>query len=155
MSVNFKLVLVCIAALALQACRPAEDPARVTLRERLVQRAPLTPEELTSLLNDLSRTLEGKVVKSMVAGETHDLSDRQRYDVLGMLTDRQGVFDEGLRTSGNRAFRILNAPAQSSNMEMDASRRLLIDTQSLLPARLEVISGVAADEYVLDLVVKP
>lgn len=155
MSHTFKLVLVCLVAVALQACGPAEDPARTKLRERLTQEAPLTPEEVTGLLDHLSRTLDGKSVKSTVAGEKHDLTERQRYDALGMITDREGVFDEGLRTADRQTLRILNAPGQASNMEMDAARRLLIDTDTLLPVRLEFVSGVSADEYVLDLVVEP
>jgi hypothetical protein len=151
--VTFRLALVLLAVLFLPACGPAEDPARTKLRERLTQETPLSPEEVGHLLDDLTRTLDGKVVKSTVAGETHDLDSRQRDDVFAMFSDHRGVFDEGVRVSGDRTLRMLNGPAQASVMEMDAARRLLIDTSTLQPVRFEFISGVAADEYVLDLVV--
>jgi hypothetical protein len=153
MGPTFRLMRVLLAILFLPACGPAEDPARAKLRDRLTQETPLSLEEVGRLLDDLTRTLDGKVVKSTVAGETHDLDSRQREDVFAMFSDRRGVFDEGVRVSGVRTLRVLNGPAHASLIEMDAARRLLVDTSTLQPVRLEFISGVAADEYVLDLVV--
>ena len=150
---TLRLSVVLLTVLLVPACGPAEDPARTKLRERLAQEKPLSPEEVGHLLDDLTRTLDGKVVKSSVAGERHDLDSRQHEDVFAMLSDRRGIFDEGVRVTGGKTLRILNGPAQASNMEMDAARRLLIDTRTLQPVRLEFVSGVADDEYVLDLVV--
>ena len=42
--------------------------------------------------------------------------------VLGMLTEPAGLFDEGLREEANGTFRILNAPGESANPEIEASQ---------------------------------
>jgi len=137
------------------ACGSPEDPARAELRARLKQTASMSKEELGRVLDEVGRGIQGKTVKLKQGNETRELDEQQREAVLGILTYRAGVFDEGMRTTDGATLRIINAPGKSSNAELDAARRLLIDADTLLPRRFEFISGVASDEYAFDLVVQP
>jgi hypothetical protein len=74
---------------------------------------------------------------------------------LGMLHDRAGVFDEGLRTGGDRRARVFNAPGLSSNPEIEANRRLFIDVERLLPIRFEFAYAFPSpDDYDYELAVE-
>ena len=65
------------------------------------------------------------------------------------------MFDEGLRTGGGRKARVFNAPGQSNNPEIEASRRLFVDVESLLPLRFEFAHAFQSpDDYAYDLEVK-
>jgi hypothetical protein len=119
------------------ACGRPEDPARVQLRARVKQAATLPNEDLGRLLDEVSRSLEGKRVRFKQDGATHDLAGEQRDVVLGMLTSRAGVFDEGLQQADGATVRVINAPGASANAEIEASRRLLVDVETFLPRRFE------------------
>ena len=81
-----------------------------------------------------------------------DLSAAEREFVLGMLRDRAGVFDEGLRSGGGRRARVFNAPAVSNNPEIEAARRLFLDVETLRPLRFEFAYAFPSpDDYSLDL----
>ena len=123
------------------------------LRERLNQDAPLSFDELGRLLDEVNRTIGSRKVRATRGGVTVDMDDRERDVVLGMLTNHVGVFDEGLRTIENTTLRVVNAPGRPSNAELDAARHLYIDIATFLPAHFEFTSGVASDEFVVDLVV--
>lgn len=72
--------------------------------------------------------------------------------MLGMLIDRTGVFDEGVRSGGGRQARVFNAPGQSNNPEIEASRRLFVDVETLLPLRFEFAYAFPSpDDYAYDL----
>ena len=72
-----------------------------------------------------------------------------------MLSDRTGVFDEGLRTGGGRRARVFNAPGVSNNPEIEASRRLFVDVETFLPLRFEFAYAYPnPDDYNLDLIVE-
>jgi hypothetical protein len=149
------LVPVLLAGLALSTCAPPEDPARAELRARLKQSDSLSSEELGRVLDETGRTLDGKTIRIKLDGAVQDLVEPQREAVLGILTHRAGVFDEGVRMTDGATLRVINAPGRASNAELDAARRLLIDVETLLPRRFEFSSGVAADEYAFDLVIDP
>jgi hypothetical protein len=146
------LAFVFLASAAIASCSPREDPARAALRARLEQPAPLPADEMARVLDEVNRTLEGKTV-SIVRGSTRSaLAAGDREVVLGMLTDRIGVFDEGIRSGGGRRARVFNAPGQSSNPEIEASRRLFVDVESLLPLRFEFAHAFQSpDDYAYDL----
>jgi hypothetical protein len=122
---------------SLTACAPREDPGRVALRARLKQQATLKPEDLALVLDEVNRAIEGKSVRIRQNGVARNLEGDERDVVLGMLTYRAGVFDEGLRTDQGPGVRIINAPGRSSNAEIEASRRLLIDVETFVPRRFE------------------
>ena len=50
---------------------------------------------------------------------------------------------------------MFNAPGQSNNPEIEASRRLFVDVESFLPLRFEFAHAFASpDDYALDLTVE-
>ena len=147
-----RIAFVCLASVAIAACGPREDPARAGLRARLAQQEPLSAEELARALDEVGRTLEGRTV-SIVRGATRStLEAADREVVLGMLTGRAGIFDEGLRSGGGRKARVFNAPGVSNNPEIEASRRLFVDVESFLPLRFEFAHAFQSpDDYAYDL----
>ena len=133
------------------ACARPEDPARSQLRTRLEQPDTLTPEEVGRVFDEISRTLQGKKVRAVRDGVATDLAADEREIVLGMLSDRVGVFDEGLRSM----MRVFNAPGLSTNPEIEAVRRLFVDVRTLLPRRFEFAYAFPSpDDYQLDLEVE-
>ena len=104
---------------------------------RLQQEARLSEEELARLCNEIIRTIEGKSFRIKDGEATRELSAEQRAVVFGMLSNRAGLFDEGLRQDGGTTYRVLNGPGRSNNAEIEASQRLWIDVETLLPLRYQ------------------
>lgn len=147
--------LVVASLVVITACASPEDPARAQLRTRLEQQDKLTPEEIGRVFDEVNRTLQGKRIRVARDGTENDLLGAEREVVLGMLIDRVGVFDEGLRTPGDSAVRVFNAPGVSTNPEIEAVRRLFVDVRSFLPRRFEFAHAFPSpDDYQLDLAVK-
>jgi hypothetical protein len=144
-----------LASIAISACGRPEDPARIALRERIKQDTRLYDEELTRFIDETARSIEGKMVLIKTGNTTAALDVEQRETVLGMLIDRAGVFDEGLRTDNGVVSRVLNAPGVSPSPEIEATRRLLIDVETFLPRRFEfTFFLVDLGNYSYDLVVE-
>jgi hypothetical protein len=150
-----RIAFILLASAAFAACGPREDPARAGLRARLEQQEPLSAEEIARVFGEVSRTLAGRTVGIVRGSTKSELGASDREIVLGMLTDRTGVFDEGLRSGGGRKARVFNAPGQSNNPEIEASRRLFVDVESFQPFRFEFAHAFASpDDYALDLTVE-
>jgi hypothetical protein len=128
----FAFVVMCLVC---SGCA-REDPQRAALRERLKQPSPLSNEELGRLRDEVSKTIAGKTFHKEGV-ESPRIEGEQRAIVFGMLTEPAGLFDEGLRENDGVTCRVLNAPGISDNAEIEASRRLWIDIQTLLPSRFE------------------
>lgn len=126
-----------MAAVLVSACAPPEDPARVALRERASQEGRLSDDDLTKLRAEVSRTIAGKKVSLEAVGVTRPLAEDERPLILGMLEDPAGLFDEGLKRENGVVLRVLNAPAESANAEIEAARRLYVDVETFLPRRFE------------------
>lgn len=140
--------------LTLVGCRAGGNPARAALRARLAQPAPLTGEELASARAAVLDTIRGKHVQIPQGSATRDLNDEERTLVLGMLTESTGLFDEGLRQRGTVRTRVLNAPGVSEDREIEATRRLFIDIDTLEPVRFEFAHAFPAPgDYAYDLTV--
>jgi hypothetical protein len=147
-----RLVLL-VGLCALSGCGKPEDPARVELRARLKQDARLTPPEIERVMDEVNKALAGKTVRFTLDGAARDFDDEQRAVVLGMLTYRAGVYDEGLRTDGGRTSRVLNGPGKSASSEYEATRKLWIDPETFLPRHFEFSYGVGGmPGYSFDLV---
>ena len=143
-----------LAAILAGACAAPEDPARVELRARLQQQEKLSPEEIGRVFDEVSRSLEGKTLR-IVQASPGEIDAAGRDVVLGMLTERAGVFDEGLRTADGAALRVFNAPGRSATAEIEASRRLFVDVRSFLPRRFEFAHAFTSpDDYQFDLIVE-
>jgi len=149
-------LLAAVCAIALTSCAKPEDPARVALRERLKQAAPLSKTELDELRAEVSRSMAGHSFRIAQDGASQEMDERRKTIVFGMLTDPAGMFDEGLRTRGASTFRVLNAPGESQSEEIEATRRLWIDIDTLLPGRFEFAYAVPSPEdYGFDLTAAP
>jgi hypothetical protein len=137
------------------ACGRPEDPARVQLRERLTQKPQLSNEELTRVRDEVGKAIAGRKVRLKEDGAARDLNEEQRAVILGMLAEPAGLFDEGLRQEANGTVRILNAPGESLNPEIEASRKLWIDIQTFQPRRFEFAYAFPGNgDYAFDLVVE-
>jgi hypothetical protein len=135
--IPFRLALCSVLSIVLVSCAAPEDPARVELRNRLKQQAVLTDEELGRVVTEVSKSLGDKPVRILQDGAARELDANQRDVVLGMFTNRTGMYDEGLKDVGGRTVRVLNAPGISQYMEYSASRRILVDVETFLPRRFE------------------
>jgi hypothetical protein len=150
-----RIALVCVWLTGIAACSPAETPERAELRASLAQEERLSPEQIARVFEQVDQALQGKTISVARGATTTDLSAAERDGVLGMLSDRAGVYDEGLRTGGGRRARVFNAPGVSNNPEIEAMRRLFVDVETFLPLRFEFSYAFASpDDYSLDLVVK-
>jgi hypothetical protein len=132
-----------------------EDPARAELRARLKQDAQLSPEEVGRVLDEVVRSIGGRPVRATDGSSETELEPRERDAVLGMLTERVGIYDEGLRATDATAVRVINAPGVSLHAEYSAARRLMIDVETFLPRRFEFNHEFPfPGDYALDLVVE-
>ena len=128
------------AAIAMAGCASPEpeDPARAAVSDRLRQEAPLTTEELDHLRAEILRAIGDRtfVIEGAVAEANPTLTEERRRAVFQMLTEPAGLFDEGLRDENGTRLRILNAPGWAPTSEIDAARRLWINVDTLIPARI-------------------
>jgi uncharacterized tellurite resistance protein B-like protein len=144
-----------LASAVISACGTPEDPARVALRERVKQDTRLSDEDLSLLIKETARGVEGKSVRIRTGTTLEELDVVQRDTVLGMLTNPAGVFDEGLRTEGDAVSRVINGPGEPWSFEIEATRRLWIDVDTFLPRRFEFTYFIAGlGDYSYDLVVE-
>jgi len=149
-----RVIALCFLSILASSCAAPEDPARVELRARLKQQAVLTDEELGRVVTEVSKSIGGKPVRINQDGVTKDLDTGQRDVVLGMFENRMGMYDEGLKDVGGRTVRVLNAPGISQYMEYSASRRIMVDVETLLPRRFEfTYEFQGMGDYGFDLVV--
>jgi hypothetical protein len=146
----FAFVVMCLVC---SGCA-RENPERAALRERLKQTSPLSNEELGRLGDEVSKTMAGKTFLREGA-ESPRIEGEQRAIVFGMLTEPAGLFDEGLRENDGVTCRVINAPGISNNAEIEASRRLWIDVETLLPRRFEFAYAFPGlGDYSFDLTVE-
>lgn len=144
--------LLVLAALA--SCRAREDPLRVELRALLSKQATLSAQDLTQVLDEVNRSLAGKKVRISQDAALRELDPVERDVVLGMLTDRVGLYDEGPRAGGDRRVRVFNAPGISLHPEYSAARRLFVDIETFLPRRFEFsYEFPGMGDYAFDLLV--
>ena len=148
-------IAILVALIGVAACAPREDPQRAELRARLRQETQLSADEIARVFEQVQGSLQGKPIRIARGATKTDLGASERDAVLGMLSDRAGVFDEGLRTGGGRRARVFNAPGVSNNPEIEASRRLMVDVETVLPLRFEFAYAFPnPDDYSLDLIVE-
>ena len=96
-------IAILVALIGVAACAPRDDPQRAELRTRLRQETQLSSEEIARVFEQVQRSLQGRPIRIARGATKTDLGASERDVVLGMLSDRAGVFDEGLRTGGGKA----------------------------------------------------
>jgi hypothetical protein len=149
-------MMLTLATLAVSACAPPEDPARVELRDRLRQEARLSETEITRLTDEVAKSIDKKTVRITVHDGTLTPQGDRRAEVFSVLHDRTGVYDEGLKREGGTTYRILNGPGDSDNAEIEATQRLWVDIETLLPRRYEFTYAFQGyGDYAFDLAVEP
>src|SRR5262245_5378616 len=126
------VVIPLLAPVLFSACA-REDPARTALRERIKIEGRISDDDLEMMMDETSRSLGGRTVRIKDENGEREPTPEERRVVLGMLQERAGVFDEGLRTENGVVSRVLNAPGESPNAEIEATRRLWIDVETFLP----------------------
>ena len=147
-------MLGCVAVGA--GCSAPEDPARVALRERFRNEQRLTDAELAQVRAVIARAIDGKVVRARDGTESRVLQAEERAEVFNMLEHPEGLFDEGLRREAEGLVRVLNAPGKSNNAEIEASQRLWVDVETLLPRRyLFQYAFPGYGDVAFDLLVEP
>lgn len=128
--------LVVAAALSV-TCARSGDAVPAAMRDRLKAEARLSPLEIDEVRAAVGKQIAGRTVRITDGGELRTLDDSQRAMVFEVLSLPAGVFDEGIRRDGARTYRILNGPARSDNTEIEASQRLWVDADTLLPRKYE------------------
>ena len=147
-------IAILVALIGVAACAPRDDPQRTELRTRLRQERQLSADEIARVFEQVQRSLQDRPIRIARGATKTELGASERDVVLGMLSDRTGVFDEGLRTGGGRRARVFNAPGVSNNPEIEASRRLFVDAETFLPLRFEFAYAYPnPDDYNFDLIV--
>jgi hypothetical protein len=147
-------IAVLFVVLIVAGCTPAENPDRTELRARLAQEGQLSQEEIARVFEQVGQAIQHKTIRVARGTTSTALGDAERSVVLGMLGDRAGVFDEGLRSGGGRRARVFNAPGLSNNPEIEATRRWFVDAETFLPLRFEFAYAFPSpDDYTLDLMV--
>ena len=147
-----RVLALLVASVVVSACGERADPAQRELRQRLRQDVQLSTEELGRFRTEITRAMAGKTFFRQ-GPVPEELAAEQREFVFEMLTTPAGMFDEGLKTRGGTTFRVLNAPAPSSDAEVEAFRKLWIDVDTFLPRRFEYAHSFQGfDEYSFDLV---
>jgi hypothetical protein len=150
-----RILALLVACAVVSACGLREDPARGELRQRLRQGAQLSNEELGRFRAEIGRAMAGKTLFKQ-GSVPEDLDAEQRELIFDMLAGPPGLFDEGLKTLGEKTFRVLNAPARSTDAEVEAFRRLWIDVDTFVPRQFELAHAVVGyEQYTIDLVVGP
>ena len=136
----------------MSSCGRPEDPARTALRARLKQDTRLSGGELKRLLDEVGLTIAGRTFRLKQGDATQALNEEQRDVVFGMLINSAGVFDEGLRSQDGGTFRVLNAPGKPLSSEIEGTRRLWVDVETLVPRRFEFAYAVPGfGDYSFDL----
>lgn len=149
-----RIAVLFVVLIVVAGCTPAENPDRAELLARLAQEGQLSQEEIARVFEQVDQALQHKTIRVVRGATSTALGDAERSVVLGMLGDRAGVFDEGLRSGGGRRARVFNAPGLSNNPEIEATRRLFVDVETLLPLRFEFAYAFPSpDDYALDLMV--
>ena len=149
-----RIAVLFVVLIVVAGCTPAENPDRAELRARLAQEGQLSQEEIARVFEQVGQALRHKTIRVARGTTSTSLGDAERSVVLGMLGDRAGVFDEGLRSGGGRRARVFNAPGLSNNPEIEATRRLFVDVETFLPLRFEFAYAFPSpDDYTLDLMV--
>jgi hypothetical protein len=131
------LVAILCAAAVSTACAPRQDPRAASLRERLRQETPIPHEEIAATFEVVAGMIAGKTMSAKKNGVALTVDDNQRVEVLGMLSDPVGVYDAGLERNEGHMRRGFNAPATPMMSEIDASKTLWIDVETLRPVRYD------------------
>ena len=146
------LWLAVVVVLACGACRSEAERLRGEFKERLKTAAPLSPAELTRFMDETNRAMEGKKMRFVSNGVSHEPSEQERAAVVTLLHGRISVEDAGVRDGSGTAWRGIAGPATPVNSELEAVATVWVDVESFLPRRYEFSYGqVGHGDYSFDI----
>jgi hypothetical protein len=125
------------------------------MRARLKEERRLTPDEVRALFDQIAPAIASKKVSIRQGAITRELTADERTSVLGMLSDPNSVYDDGLRREGSGTWRGLKTGATPAMSELDAMQTLWIDVDSFVPRRYEfAYSSPGFGDYSYDLLLQ-
>ena len=123
-----------IVALAVAACGRDPDAA---IKARLASPTPLSEPEIAQLLDATGRAMTGKTMRVRQGAMARALTERERQQIVDVLSEPRGLADAGLTTVGGRQARGVRVQAASAQSEIEATSTVWIDATSLLPCRYD------------------
>ena len=138
------------------ACQSSEGKARAAFSARLKLETSLTPTEIHEFFEYIAPAIAGKTLNVRQGAVSRVLDERQRLEVLGILSDPAAVYDGGLKTVGMARWRGLTAGATPAQSEIDAMQTLWIDVDTFVPQRYEFAYSMPGfGDYQYDLSFSP
>jgi len=146
------LVAVAVVAVATAACRSEADRLRDEFKVRLKTTAPLSPGELARLMDEANRAMEGRQMRFVSNGVSHEPNEQERAAVLTVLHGQGSVEDGGVRDGHGVTLRGVSGPATPVNSELEAIATVWVDIDTFLPRRYEFSYGPSGSgDYAFDI----
>jgi len=141
LAIAFGILMIASAA----ACRSEADRLRDEFKARLKTPAPLSPAELTRLMDEANRAMDGKKMRFVSNGVSHEPNEQERAAVVTLLHGQRSVEDGGVRDDSGATMRGIAGPATPVNSELEAIGSVWIDVETFLPRRYEFTYGRGAN----------
>lgn len=152
MCLRWLAVALIVAAPATAACRSKADRLRDEFKVRLKTSAPLSRSELTRLMDETNRAMEGRKIRFVSNGVSHEPDEQERAAVLAVLHGQSSVEDGGVRDGNGATLRGVAGPATPVNSELEAIASVWVDVDTFLPRRYEFSYGQSASgDYAYDI----
>jgi len=126
---------------AIAACRSEADRVREQFTARLKDPARLTPLELAHLMDEANRAMEGKKMRFVNGGVSHEPDEKERAGVAMLLSGRISVEDGLVRHAEGTTLRGIVGPATPVNAELEALASVWVAVDTFLPQRFEFSYG--------------
>ena len=146
------VVLTVVVGSAVAGCRSEADRLRDEFKARLKTAAPLTPGEMTRLMDETNRAMEGKRMRFANNGVSHEPNEQERAAVVTLIHGQLSVEDGGVRDGNGVTMRGIAGPATPVNSELEAIGSVWIDVETFLPRRYEFTYGQGGSgDYAFDI----
>ena len=107
------------------------------------------------LVVETIRSIGSRRLRVLELGGVRELDPVIRSEVLSVLTSGISIEDTGARVEQGRAWRGLSGPGTPPRSELDATRTLWIDVDTLRPVRYELTYSLPGyGDYTYDLSVE-
>ena len=145
MCLRWLAVALIATAPAITACRSEADRVREQFTARLKEPARLTPLELAHLMDEANRAMEGKKMRLVNGGVSHEPNEKERAEITALLGGRISVEDGLVRNADGTTLRGVVGPATPVNSELEALASVWIAVDTFLPQRFEFSYGQGGD----------
>ena len=152
MCLRWLAVALIATAPAITACRSEADRVREQFTARLQEPARLTPLELAHLMDEANRAMEGKKMRFVNGGVSHEPNEKERAELTMLLGGRISVEDGFVREANGTTLRGVVGPATPVTAELEALASVWIAVDTFLPQRFEFSYGQPGDgDYAYDI----